>query len=137
MKVAFATNDLATVDAHFGWARHLAIYEVTPERHALATVVQFEGSLEEDGDEDKIAPKLEALAGCAIVYVGAIGGNAAARVVAARIHPVKVATPRPIESILLQLREVLAGSPPPWLRKAMRSGPRPSFTESLSEESAP
>lgn len=126
MKVAFATDDLKTVDAHFGWARHLAIYDVTPERHALASVVQFEGDLTEDGNEDKITPRLDALTGVTIVYVAAIGGNAAARVVRERIHPVKVPVPRTIESILLQLREVLGGSPPPWLRKALRAdAPRP------------
>jgi nitrogen fixation protein NifX len=31
MKVAFATQDLHTLDAHFGGARNLAIYDVTPE----------------------------------------------------------------------------------------------------------
>ncbi|MFM2405790.1 MAG: hypothetical protein RL223_3670, partial [Pseudomonadota bacterium] len=27
MKIAFATQDQQRVDAHFGWARHLAVYE--------------------------------------------------------------------------------------------------------------
>ena len=31
MKVAIATQDLARVDAHLGWARHLMIYEVSEE----------------------------------------------------------------------------------------------------------
>ena len=35
MKVAFATQDLKRVDAHFGWAKNIAIYEVTPEGHSL------------------------------------------------------------------------------------------------------
>ena len=30
MKIAFATQDKQRVDAHFGWAKHLAIYDVTP-----------------------------------------------------------------------------------------------------------
>jgi nitrogen fixation protein NifX len=30
MKVAFATQDQQRVDAHFGWAKHLAVYDVTP-----------------------------------------------------------------------------------------------------------
>ncbi len=31
MKVAFATRDLAHVDAHFGWTPNLVVYDVTPE----------------------------------------------------------------------------------------------------------
>ena len=30
MKVAFATQDQQRVDALFGWARHLAVYDITP-----------------------------------------------------------------------------------------------------------
>mgnify|MGYP003379559739 CR=1 FL=1 len=31
MKVAFSTQDLQRVDAHFGWARNIAIYDVRPD----------------------------------------------------------------------------------------------------------
>ena len=106
MKVAFATEDLARVDAHFGWARNIAIYEVTPEGHRLVEVVQFDGDLKEDGTEDKLNPKLDAIRDCAIVYVAAIGGSAAARVVHSKVHPVKVPEPKSIEDILARLREV-------------------------------
>jgi nitrogen fixation protein NifX len=122
MKVAFATQDLKTVDAHFGWAKHIVIYDVTPDGHNLVTDVEFAGDLHEDGNEDKLAPKLLAIADCAILYVAAIGGSGAARVVAKNIHPVKVNQPESIDSLLVRLRETLSGSPPPWLRKAMRKG---------------
>ena len=80
MKVAFATQDQQCVDAHFGWAKHLAVYDVTPEGHAFVQDFGFGDDLAEDGNEDKLAPKLEAIKDCAIVYVAAIGGSAAARV---------------------------------------------------------
>jgi len=54
--------------------------------------------------------------------VAAIGGSGAARVVARNIHPVKVAETQAIEAILLRLQTVLAGTPPPWLRKALNKG---------------
>ena len=61
----------------------------------------------------------------AILVVGAIGGSGAARVVAQNIHPMKVAEPEPIEGMLERLRQVLNGTPPPWLRKVMaKSGER-------------
>lgn len=122
MKVAFATQDLKRVDAHFGWARNIAIYDLEPEGYAFVEAVQFEGDLKEDGNEDKLAPKLEAIKDCSILYVAAIGGSGAARVVAQNIHPMKVSQPEPIEELLVKLQDVLKGNPPPWLRKVMAKG---------------
>lgn len=122
MKVAFATQDLKRVDAHFGWAKNIAIYEISPEGHQFVEAVQFSGDLQEDGNEDKLSPKLDAIADCAILYIAAIGGSGAARVVAKNIHPVKVPQPEEISDILGKLQDVLKGTPPPWLRKALLKG---------------
>ncbi len=122
MKIAFATQDMKRVDAHFGWAKQIAIYEIGPEGYHLLEAIAFDGDLQEDGNEDKLSPKLEAISDCAILYVAAIGGSGAARVVAKNIHPVKVGQPEAIEDILAKLRVVLQGTPPPWLRKAMLKG---------------
>jgi len=119
MKVAFATQDKERVDAHFGWAKSIVVYEVTPEGHQFVESFEFGDKLEEDGDEDKLAPKLAAIKDCAIVYVAAIGGSGAARVVAMKIHPIKVPQPESIAEILDKLQAVLKGTPPPWLRKAL------------------
>jgi nitrogen fixation protein NifX len=122
MKVAFATQDLKRVDAHFGWAKNIAIYEVSPEGHQFLEALTFDGDLKEDGNEDKLAPKIEAVKDCAILYVAAIGGSGAARVVANNIHPMKVNQPEDIEDLLAKLKDVLNGTPPPWLRKALQKG---------------
>ena len=127
MRVAFATQDQQRVDAHFGWAKHLAIYDVTPTGSSFVETFHFGEDLAEDGNEDKLAPKLDAIRDCAIVYVAAIGGSAAARVVASKIHPVKVNQPEPIMDILDKLQDVLKGTPPPWLRKALLKGQERSF----------
>ncbi len=119
MKVAFATQDQQRVDAHFGWAKHLAVYDVTAQGYRFVHDFGFGDELAEDGNEDKLAPKLDAIRDCALVYVAAIGGSAAARVVASKIHPVKVTQPEPILDILDKLQGVLGGTPPPWLRKAL------------------
>ncbi|GLU32164.1 nitrogen fixation protein NifX [Trinickia caryophylli] len=119
MKIAFATQDKQYVDAHFGWAKSIVIYEVTGKGHTFVEAFEFGGKLEEDGDEDKLAPKLDAIKDCAILYVAAIGGSGAARVVAQKIHPIKVPQPEAIDEILAKLQEVLDGTPPPWLRKAL------------------
>ena len=122
MKVAFATQDLKRVDAHFGWAKNIAIYEIGPEGHEFLEAIQFDGDLKEDGNEDKLAPKIDAIKDCAILYVAAIGGSGAARVVANNIHPMKVNQPEAILELLDKLQAVLRGVPPPWLRKALTKG---------------
>jgi len=122
MKVAFSTQDKLRVDAHFGWAKNIAIYDVTAEGSTFIENFEFGGKLEEDGDEDKLAPKLDAVKDCAILYVAAIGGSGAARVVAAKIHPIKVPQPESIAEILEKLQVVLQGTPPPWLRKVLTKG---------------
>ncbi len=119
MKIAFATQDKERVDAHFGWAKSIVVYDVTPQGHHFVESFDFGDKLEEDGDEDKLAPKLEAIKDCAILYVAAIGGSGAARVVALKIHPIKVPQPESIAEILDKLQDVLKGTPPPWLRKAL------------------
>ncbi|WFU54717.1 nitrogen fixation protein NifX [Bradyrhizobium pachyrhizi] len=127
MKVAFATQDLRRVDAHFGWAKNIAVYDVGPGGHVFLKAVQFDGELKEDGDEDKLTPKIEAIKDCAILYVGAIGGSGAARVVARNIHPIRVTKPESIQVLLEKLERVLKGTPPPWLRKALAKDKKRTF----------
>ncbi len=119
MKIAFCTQDMVRVDAHFGWAKSIAVYEVDKVGYRLLEAIQFDGQMFEDGNEDKLVPKIAAIADCAIVYVAAIGASAAARIVAKKIHPVKVEQPEAITDILDRLIVTLNGSPPPWLRKAL------------------
>lgn len=127
MKIAFATQDKESVNAHFGWAKHIVVYEISAAGHSFVQSFDFGDKLQEDGDEDKLAPKLEAIHDCAILYVAAIGGSGAARVVASKIHPIKVPQPEPIAEILDKLQAVLQGTPPPWLRKALQKDASPSF----------
>lgn len=134
MKIAFATQDQQRVDAHFGWAKHLAVYEIDANGHRFVQTFPFGEDLAEDGNEDKLAPKLEAIKDCAIVYVAAIGGSAAARVVATKIHPLKVTQPEPILELLDKMQEVLKGTPPPWLRKALLKDRAPAHDFEDDEE---
>ena len=118
MKVAFATQDLAHVDAHFGWTPHLVVYEVTPEGFRLEQTHAF-APAEEDGVEDKLAPRIAAITGCALVCVAAIGPSAAARLAQHRIRPATAAGETRIEALLARLCHLLASGPPPWLRRAV------------------
>jgi nitrogen fixation protein NifX len=138
LRVAIATQDLKTLDAHFGSARRFAVYEVTPGSTRLLEMLAFDTVSDQSGahaaeGEDRIGPKVAALSGCNLLFVLAIGGPAAAQVVRAKIHPVKLAAPEPIDSILSRVQALMTGTPPPWLRKAMLAARGPSLAD-LEEE---
>lgn len=123
MKVAFASNDKIHVNEHFGRAEQFFIWEVGPEEAGFTGMVQVR--TEGDDEADRIEARCSGLADCALVYVAEIGGPAAARLVAKKIHPIKSKEREPISVVVEKLQEVLRGSPPPWLRKAMLKNERP------------
>jgi nitrogen fixation protein NifX len=85
---------------------------------------------QQDTDEDdRIKARADAIEGCTLVYTVQIGGPAAAKLVARRIHPMKTGAEVPIEAAVAKLQEVLRGKPPPWLRKAMGLPPEPASRE--------
>ena len=135
MKVAFTTQDNVHINAHFGWAKKIDVYEVTPDGYEFLNTLTFEGDLKEDGNEDKLEPKLKALAGCTIVYVASIGGSAAARVINRRITPIKAQSEEDkISDVLEKFVKTLNGNPPPWLRKVLKQE-QPKKFEEIEEES--
>ena len=126
MKVAFTTSDRVHINAHFGWAKEIDVYDVTPEGFSFDKTLEFSGDLKEDGNEDKLTPKIEALKGCTIIYVAAIGGSAAARLIRSDVTPVKARSEsETIDELLTELVKTLKGNPPPWLRKVLQQESKP------------
>jgi nitrogen fixation protein NifX len=117
MKVAFTSSDGLTIDRHFGQVSTFDVWEVGPTEAAFAEHVSAVTTGEDE--EDRTTARASAVAGCAIVYTVQIGGPAAAKLVARRIHPMKTGAEVPIAEVVSKLQEVMRGSPPPWLRKAM------------------
>lgn len=134
MKIAFTTSDNVHINAHFGWAKEIDVYEISDNGYEFIETLKFEGDLKQDGNEDKVTPKLEALYDCTIVYVSAIGGTAAAKLIKKGVTPVKAKSDDDkIRDVLDKLVVTLKGSPPPWLRKALQQKPT-SFEDDLEEE---
>ncbi|MFL5271975.1 MAG: nitrogen fixation protein NifX [Anaeromyxobacteraceae bacterium] len=123
MKIAFTSDDGLTVNQHFGTSPHFYVWEVGPERAELVGKVTALASSPDE--EDRIAARASAIADCAVVYTVQIGGPAAAKLVSRRIHPMKTGREIAIGELVGKLQEVLRGSPPPWLRKAMGMEPPP------------
>ena len=117
MKVAFATQDLARIDAHLGWARHLMVYEVSAEGWVHLDTFRFESGLAADGDSAKLEPRLAALAGCALLFAAGIGEAGERGCARLRVVPLGRYALQPIATALEALRDGLRGSVPPWLRR--------------------
>lgn len=134
MKIAFTTEDNVHINAHFGWAKQIDVYEVSPDGYEFLNTLKFEGDLKEDGNEDKLDPKLKALSDCTIVYVAAIGGGAAARVINKRITPIKAQSEDDkITEVLDKFVQTLKGNPPPWLRKIIKQQQQPKNFDEIGE----
>jgi len=127
MKVAFTSTDGHMIDQHFGQCQNFQIWEIGPESATPLAAVSAITTAEDE--EDRIAARASALADCAIVYTMQIGGPAAAKLVAKKIHPMKTTTEVPVAEIIGKLQEVLRGTPPPWLRKAMNKDSAVPFDE--------
>lgn len=127
MKIAFTTTDGTMIDQHFGQCERFHIWEIGPETAEFLKIVQV---APHGGDEeDRIAARADLLADCAIVYTMQIGGPAAAKLIARKIHPMKTTVEAGLKETIEKLQEVLQGNPPPWLRKAVNKGQAVSFEE--------
>jgi nitrogen fixation protein NifX len=134
MKIAFTTSDRVHINSHFGAAEEIDVYEISDQGYQFLETLHFGEDLKEDGNESKLEPKLNALADCKIVYVVAIGGSAAARLIKRGVTPIKAKSEaEKIAEVLQKLVQTLNGNPPPWLRKALHLKP-PSFVNNLENE---
>jgi nitrogen fixation protein NifX len=124
LRIAIASRDGQSMNAHFGSAEKFVVYEVTPRDREFVATLEMSQVSDESGDhkaesEDKNGRKIAALAGCHIVFVLAVGGPVAAKILAAKIHPIKLAEPEPIDSVLSRVQGFMTSDPPPWLRKVL------------------
>ena len=128
MRVAIATQDLARIDAHLGWARHLMLYEVSAEGYRHLRTASFRTGLGQDGDHGKLVPRLRALAGCTLVFVADVGPDGERALSLRRVAPVRSHAGQPVAAALDALRDRLRANQSPWLRREEQRGrhrPRP------------
>ena len=131
IRVACASNSGEELDGHFGSCERFLIYQVAPGELRLLAV---RATLEADHAEDRNAARARLIADCQVVYVQSIGGPAAAKVVRAGAHQVKVPHAGPAREILVRLQQTLS-NPPPWLAKVMGVKARSleKFSETVEE----
>jgi nitrogen fixation protein NifX len=142
LRVAIASSDGKSMNAHFGSARRFVIYQVSPRAVELLEVARFDEVSDESGDhrddaQDRIAHKIAALAGCQLLFVLAIGGPVAAKVIRAGIHPIKLAEPECNDSVTRKVQAMLTGEAPPWMRRVLASVRVQRSMDFLEQEDVP
>jgi nitrogen fixation protein NifX len=122
LRIAVATTDGEHVDEHFGRTLRFDVYDLDADRADLVEV----RSLQPADEHDARAPsRLDAVRDCTIVHVTAIGPSAAAQVTNAGIMPLKTPEGAAVGDVVGRLQGVLAGTPPPWLRKVLQRDDAP------------
>jgi len=116
IRVAVASNDGEQADGHFGSCQRFLVYQVSKSE---ARLIALRSTLGSEQAEDRNVARAGLIADCQIVYVVSIGGPAAAKVIRAGVFPVKLKGEEPARAVIAKLKDVLAGSPPPWLAKIM------------------
>lgn len=117
IKVAFASTDRQRVNQHFGAAEGFAVYEVTPDKATLVGVAEFAEEAM-DGNEDKLAAKVDFLEGCAAVYVMAIGASAIKKLMAKGIQPIRINEVDAVDDLLSEISKAMTEGGVAWIDRA-------------------
>jgi nitrogen fixation protein NifX len=120
IRVACASDRGEELNGHFGSCRRFLIYQVSAAACRLIAV----RPTDRDRDaEDKNAFRAALIGDCQVLFVGSIGGPAAAKVIKAGVHPIKHPEAGPARTQIETLAASIAKAPPPWLAKAMGQAP--------------
>jgi nitrogen fixation protein NifX len=125
MRIAIATQDRLNVNGHFGSARIFQFFELGGSEPLYLEEFEFQTVSAEDGNhqgeaEDRLAHKIDALKGTALLFVTGIGGPVSNRVSRANVHPIKLSAEEPIPSLLSRIQVMIQGdNPPMWLRRVI------------------
>lgn len=115
LRVAVASNEGEMLDGHFGSCMRFLVYQVARDAMRL---VDVRPTLAADVAQDRNLARAELIRDCHLVCVQSIGGPAAAKVVRAGVHPVKLPEGGTAPAALARLQATM-DAPPPWLAKAM------------------
>jgi len=133
LRVAFASSDRLRVNQHFGAAEGFFVYDVTTEKTNLSAVGEFPAAVM-DGNEDKLATKIEFLSGCAAVFVMAVGGSAIKQLLAAGVQPVRIAEIDRVGDLLAEIQTGMRDGGVPWIDKALAASRRPDRFAQMATE---
>ncbi|WP_432698470.1 dinitrogenase iron-molybdenum cofactor biosynthesis protein [Marinobacterium sp. YM272] len=116
IRIACASNHDTRIDGHFGSCARFLIYQVSD---AEVRLVDIRSAGKTPDEEDKNIYRAGLIEDCQLLYTVSIGGPAAAKVVRAGLHPVKLPDGGEATELMAELKGVIGNNPPPWLAKVM------------------
>lgn len=116
IRVAVASNNQEALDGHFGSCLRYLIYQLSAKEIRL---IDIRSALEADLSDDRNAFRVGLIRDCPVLYIVAIGGPAAGKVVQAGIYPIKKEAGGAARVMLSELQHQIVTSPPPWLAKIL------------------
>ncbi|MGA7936660.1 MAG: dinitrogenase iron-molybdenum cofactor biosynthesis protein [Kovacikia sp.] len=119
IRVAVASNNREALDGHFGSCLRYLIYQLSTREVRL---IDIRSALEADLSKDKNAFRVGLIRDCPVLFIVAIGGPAAGKVVQAGIYPIKKEVGGLAREFLGELQQAIATAPPPWLAKILGVG---------------
>lgn len=118
LRIAFASDDRQRVNQHFGSAQGFVLYQVGPDKSARVGYGEFPEEAM-DGNEGKLAAKVDFLDGCAAVFVMAIGGSAIKQLLARGIQPIRVTGSNRIDDLIADLSRAMRDGGVPWIERSL------------------
>ncbi len=122
IRVACASNRGEKLDGHFGSCKRFLIYQVSSAENRLVDIREIDAEEESNADE-KNGYRASLLTDCQLLFVGSIGGPAAAKVVRVGVHPVKKPKADGAREEIIALQEAIGKDASPWLAKVMGQSP--------------
>ncbi len=134
VRIAFTTASRERVDQHFGTTQALLFYGVTTEAIRLLEISEFTTQEAMDGNEEKLAARLQSLTGTVRLYSQAVGASAIRQLQALGVQPVKVAAGSPIRGLLEAVQQELRHDPEGRLARALQPRSPERFAAMAAEE---
>ena len=131
IRIACSSDNGDRIDGHFGSCSRFLIYQVSASEARLIDIREVPDC---DPEEDKNLKRAELISDCHVLGTKSIGGPAAAKVVRAGLHPIKLAKVETAGEFIQQLQDVLQKAPPPWLAKVMGEKPEQRIRFHQDEE---
>jgi len=120
IRVAVASNNREELDGHFGSCLRYLIYQLSAQEIRL---IDIRSALEAELTDDRNAFRVSLIKDCPILYIVAIGGPAAAKVIQGGVYPMKKEKGGLAREVIVELQRAIATSPPPWLAKILGIAP--------------
>lgn len=125
MRVVIATDDRKKLNGHFALAWIFMFFKVTKDAYCLTGEVCFSPNDEQglrcrSRGPFRVEERLAAIKGSDVIFVAAIGGPAADKVIGSSVYPLVMNAPEEIETVMGKLQMMLKGEHPLWLERILK-----------------